>query len=215
MRQPITRRSTISPALHIVAWLVTLTICNSYGQDPHPSGTASTATANPEKNDPAAIASARLSHGKKLMLKDGNFQLVRSYERKGERVRYFSVERGDWEEIPAAMVDWDATAKAEAADARAEEALVKSVEAQEKAREVMTALDVDASLQVGQGGAFLPSGEGMFVVIGKSVTRLEQVGSQMKTDKKNAMLAQVISPVPIIPSKRNIEIVGPRVQRFA
>jgi len=46
-------------------------------------------------------------------LKDGNFQLVREYQRNGERVRYFSVERGAWEEIPSAMVDWDATAKAE------------------------------------------------------------------------------------------------------
>src|ERR1700722_5445045 len=52
-----------------------------------------------------SAAGARLSRGKKLVLKDGNFQLVREYERKGERVRYFSLERGAWEEIPAAMVD--------------------------------------------------------------------------------------------------------------
>src|ERR1700756_5153249 len=47
-----------------------------------------------------AGADARLTRGKKLVLKDGNFQLVRSYERKGDRVRYFSIERNDWEEIP-------------------------------------------------------------------------------------------------------------------
>jgi len=40
-----------------------------------------------------AAAEARLSRGKRLMLKDGGFQLVRSYERKGDRVRYYSVER--------------------------------------------------------------------------------------------------------------------------
>ena len=61
----------------------------------------------------------------KLMLKDGTFQLVREYQRKGERVRYLSAERGDWEEIPAAMVDWDATAKAEASVAKEQEALLK------------------------------------------------------------------------------------------
>ncbi|MEQ1474488.1 MAG: hypothetical protein ABLQ96_11725, partial [Candidatus Acidiferrum sp.] len=151
-------------------------------------------------------AANRFSRGQKLVLKDGNFQLVRSYERRGERVRYFSVERNDWEEIPAAMVDWEATEKIRASDTKAEAALVKRVEAQEQARKVVTVVDVDASLPVGQG-AFLPSGEGMFVVEGKSITRLEQVGAQTRRDRKRA-LEQVISPVPIIPSKHNVEIPG-------
>jgi hypothetical protein len=140
------------------------------------------------------------------MLKDGNFQLVRSYERNGERVRYFSVERGDWEEIPAALVDWEATEKARIADEKAEAALVKKVQAQEQARQVVSVVDVDASLTVGQG-VFLPSGEGMFAVAGKTVTPLEQVGAQTRNDKKR-VLAQVISPIPIIPGKRNVEIPG-------
>src|SRR5215471_10388074 len=61
--------------------------------------------------------------GKKLVLKDGSFQLVREYQRNGQRVRYFSAERGDWEEIPSAMIDWDATAKAAAASAKDADAL--------------------------------------------------------------------------------------------
>src|SRR5258708_38150288 len=60
-----------------------------------------------------SAAAARLTRGKKLMLKDGNFQLVREDERKGERVMYFSLELCAWEEIPAAMVDLAATAKAQ------------------------------------------------------------------------------------------------------
>jgi hypothetical protein len=157
----------------------------------------------PAKDDPGA---PRLSHGKKLMLKDGNFQLVRSYERKGDRVRYFSVERGDWEEIPAAMVDWDATEKARIAGEKADEALVKRVQAQEQAQKVISVLDVDASLPVAPG-VFLPSGEGMFMVAGKSITKLEQVGAQTRTDKKRA-LEQVLSPIPIVPGKRNVELPG-------
>jgi hypothetical protein len=142
------------------------------------------------------------------VLKDGTFQLVRSYERNGERVRYFSVERGVWEEIPSAMIDWNATEKARLDDEKTDEALVKRVQAQEQARNVIAVLDVDASLPVAQG-VFLPTGEGLFVVTGKTVTKLEQVGSQTKVDKKRA-LEQIISPVPIIPGKHNVEIAGAR-----
>src|SRR5260370_3656410 len=70
-----------------------------------------------------------LPRGKKLVLKDGTFQLARDYQRNGERVRYLSAERGGWEEIPAAMVDWDATAKAAAAEQADEEALANKVPA--------------------------------------------------------------------------------------
>src|SRR5438132_1021806 len=37
----------------------------------------------------------------------------------------------------------------------------------------------------------------------------EQVGSQVKTDKKQ-FLKKVLSPIPIVPSKRNVEILGNR-----
>src|SRR5258707_149010 len=149
-------------------------------------------------------AAARLTRGKKLVLKDGNFQLVREYERKGERVRYFSLERGAWEEIPAAMVDWDATAKAQAESDKASATLLGKIHAQEEATKIETVLDVDASLQVAPG-VFLPPGEGMFAIEGKSVTPIAQVGSQVKTDKKT-FLKQVLSPIPIVPGKRNIEL---------
>src|SRR5260370_26425277 len=73
----------------------------------------------------AQVGVPALPRGKKLVLKDGTFQLVRDYQRKGERVRYMSAERGEWEEIPAAMVDWDATAQAAAGEPADEDALAK------------------------------------------------------------------------------------------
>src|SRR5499425_936926 len=110
-----------------------------------------TRSGNVEQEGGSGPAAARLTRGKKLVLKNGNFQLVREYQRNGDRVRYFSLERGDWEEIPAAMVDWDATAKAESAATASRDALLKKVRQQEEQQRTEAPVDVDASLPVAPG----------------------------------------------------------------
>ena len=141
-----------------------------------------------------------LPRGTKLVLKDGTFQVVREYQRNGDRVRYFSIERGDWEEIPTSLVDWDATAKAatDAAKSSAEE--VEKIHKQEEAKRMDNVTDIDASLQVG-GGVFLPEGEGMFVLEGKSVRVLDQAGTKTKSSLLRTA-GQVM--VPIVPGKKTI-----------
>jgi len=145
-------------------------------------------------------------NGKKLILKDGDYQLVREYTRNGDRVRYYSLERGGWEEIPASMIDWVATQKAEAAVASQNAEEVEKLKKQEAATRVDMALDVDASLQT-SSGIFLPPGEGMFAVQGKDIQPLEQAELETHRDKKQT-LKQIFTPIPIVPGKTNIELAG-------
>jgi hypothetical protein len=184
----------------LLLWTALLAFPRAQSQSPTQSNSQN-------EPNPQANSAAVLPRGKKLCLKGGTFQLVRSYERKGDRVRYYSVERAAWEEIPEAMVDWDATKKAEAESAKEQEALREKVRAQEAAERIMP-LDIDASLEIARG-VFLPPGEGVFVLEGDFVRPLEQVGAQIKLDKKR-LVEQILVPVPVVPARHRVQIPGPR-----
>lgn len=153
-----------------------------------------------------SAAPSEVPHGKKLVLKDGTYQMVREYVRNGERVRYFSEERGEWEEIPASMIDWDATAKDAETAEKTSAATYDKLHKQEEAKRMDNVADIDASLMVGDG-AFLPPGEGLFVVEGKSVRLLQQAGSRNKADTLRT-IGQIVSPVPVVPGKQRVMIEG-------
>src|SRR5271168_5248115 len=41
----------------------------------------------------------------KLYLKDGDFHLVREYHVEGDHVRFYSLDIGDWDEMPVSLID--------------------------------------------------------------------------------------------------------------
>jgi len=150
-----------------------------------------------------------LPRGKKLMLKDGTFQLVREYQIDGERIRYYSIDQRDWEEMPANLVDWDATKKAEAEEAERNAELIAKVHAADVARHAEP-LDIDASIEVAHG-VFLPPGEGLFEFDGKTIRQLSQAEADMKFSKTQ-MLKQVLIPIPIVPTRHTISLPGTRAK---
>jgi hypothetical protein len=68
----------------------------------------------------------------KLYLKDGGYQLVREYTVEGDRVKYYSIDRSDWEELPADLVDLKRTQAEEGARRSAHE-IEQKLEDEEKA----------------------------------------------------------------------------------
>jgi hypothetical protein len=150
-----------------------------------------------------------LPRGKKLILKDGSVQLVREYQVMDDRVRFYSTERSQWEEMPAALIDWDATRQTETDQKKGDAELLVTVHKQEQVRRVM-ALDVDASLEAAPG-VFIPPGEGLFVYDGKSVLRLTQAQADNKLDKAH-VIGEILVPIPIVPSRRNLSIPRPHAE---
>jgi hypothetical protein len=97
----------------------------------------------------------------RLILKDGSYQSVTKYEIKGDRVRYYSAEREEWEELPSSLVDWPATEKYEkervAAPAIPEAALIDKENSADRAAE-------EARLPQVAPGLRLPELSGMFLL---------------------------------------------------
>jgi hypothetical protein len=200
--EPFARR--LCPQLTVLACTVLFLCVPSRAQTPGSPPPAARPPASAKSDDAPAPG---LPTGKKLVLKDGSFQLVREYEVQGDRVRYYSIDQRDWEEMPASLVDWDATKKLSADEAQRKAALIAKLHAAEVAR-AADAMDVDASIEIAPK-VFLPPGDGLFEFDGKATYPLSQAEADMKFSKTQ-MLKQVLIPVPIIPSRHTISLKGNR-----
>jgi hypothetical protein len=132
----------------------------------------------------------------RLYLKDGDYQLAREYQVLADRVRYFSTERGEWEEIPLELVDLDRTKK-EAAERDA----AVAAEAKEQDAE-------DAAIRAERKeAARVPVEPGVYVLDGEKIQTLRLAETELVSSKSRTVL-KVLAPVPIVPGKSTLEMKG-------
>jgi hypothetical protein len=193
-----------------VVGLVFAAVWFAHGSNSRPTAIPVQSSAAPANQTSSPTNTPALPRGKKLFLKDGSFQLVREYSVAGDRVRYYSLDSSQWEEMPATLVDWDATKKAEADEAQRDAAIVAKVDSQEKARQAVMTLDTDASLEAAPG-VFLPPGEGLFEFDGKAIVPLTQAATADNLSKKH-LIEQVLVPIPIISTRHTVSIPGTRAR---
>src|SRR5271157_4836303 len=155
----------------------------------------------------SALPAPAQTQARRLILKDGSYQSVTKYEIHGERVRYFSAERGEWEEVPKALIDWDATDKFEQGRLQGKLApeaveLDKELEAERKAEQAR-------SPQVAPG-LRLPDEGGIFLLDTyenqPQLSELQQSGGELDKNTKSNILRAAINPLAGV--KQTIELPG-------
>lgn len=145
----------------------------------------------------ALLAVAAWAANARLYLKDGSYQLVREYQVQQDRVRFYSIERSQWEEIPLDLVDLkrtqeeDATRKAEL-DKEAKALSEEETATRQTAREISR----------------IPQEPGVYWIDGNQTRAIKQGETSVRTNKGRSILKR-LSPVPLVAGKATLEMNGP------
>lgn len=132
----------------------------------------------------------------KLYLKDGGYHLVSEYTVEGDRVRYYSVERSDYEEIPLDLVDLNRT-RSETSERKAELAKVDK----EIADETAAARELRKEINL------IPNDPGVYRLDNGKLETFELAESTVHNNK-GRMALKILSPIPLVPGKATLEISG-------
>lgn len=132
----------------------------------------------------------------KLYLKDGSYQIVREYKVDSDRVRFYSVERSQWEEVPLELVDLK----------RTETELAERKAALDKEAKIISEED-KAEREIRDEIAKIPQDPGVYYVEGKTTKILKAAESKVHNNKGRNVL-KVLSPVPVVSGKATLELDG-------
>ena len=132
----------------------------------------------------------------RLYLKDGTYQLAREYQVLQDRVRFYSTERDEWEEIPLPMIDLDRTKK----EVAAHDAAIKE-ESKEDA--VEDAAVNEAAKQI----LLVPPSPGVYYIHGEKLEPIKVAEQKIVGNKRRSVL-KVLSPIPMVTGKQTVELDG-------
>jgi hypothetical protein len=140
---------------------------------------------------------------KRLIMKDGTYQSATKWDVVGERVRYYSAERYDWEEVPKDMVDWPATDKYNQEREGQRDETIKEIAKADEADEREAPLIVP--------GLRLPNTGGVFLLDNfnnqPQLVELLQNGSELNKHTGRNILRAAINPL-ALSSAQTIELKG-------
>src|SRR6266852_5221273 len=155
----------------------------------------------------AQVPAPAPTQARRLILKDGSYQSVTKYEVHGDRVRYFSAERGEWEEVPKSLIDWDATDKFE--QGRLQGKLAPEAVELDKELDTERKAEQARSPQVAPG-LRLPDEGGIFLLDTfqnqPQLSELQQSGGELDKNTKSNILRSAINPLAGV--KQTIELPG-------
>jgi hypothetical protein len=137
----------------------------------------------------------------KLYLKEGGYHTVREYEIKPDRVRFFSIERAEWEEMPLDLVDLKKT--------QAEQKRRETTEVEQKKAD---AAERDAERTQRREAAAIPGDPGVYWIDKGNVIALKTAEVKVVTDKRRNLL-KILSPIPMVAGKSTLEVDGRTSQR--
>jgi hypothetical protein len=133
----------------------------------------------------------------RLYLKDGSYHLVTEYKKLEDRVRFYSIERGDWEEIPLNLMDLERTQKE-----------VHEKEAEQKEQAAIVDAEEKAERAQRREVERVPMNPGVYMVEGEKVTTLKQTEELKAVSDKKRSILKAITPIPIVAGKSTVEMEG-------
>src|SRR5262249_31321887 len=159
---------------------------------------------------PAFVLAQGPVESKRLILKDGSYQIVSKWEVRGNRVRYYSTERYDWEEVPNSLVDWAATEKYNSEVVKRPKissADVAAADAEEQAERAKG----EAKTPTVAPGIKLPDTGGVFLLDSyhnqPALVELVQNGGELNKQTGKNIMRAIINPLPT-GSRQSIELKG-------
>lgn len=131
----------------------------------------------------------------KLYLADGTFHVVKEYKVDGDRIRYYSIERSDWEEMPTSLVDLTRTESEKSERAKTLAAETKLVSDEDKAARAIQ----EEVLKI-------PQDPGVYALDDGRTLRIFKLAESNFHNNKGRQILKVLAPIPLVPGKGTVEI---------